>query len=253
MRSLLWPLSLAIGLAGLGGTASLAGPTGARRALTLEPQEHRPERTARADAIVREASRVLAPLLDPGASPALELTTSRETFEVDTTVRADFAEGKLLALDLELDTDRARILVHETAVLQARSALGERLAPWLEEGLACCVEDAWSQGVELGAERPDPDRSARARGELRGGAPFLERLRGLGAASFERGERVHRDVALAWATARHLLHGGARARRALSRYLETLHASRDASLAERALDRSYAPLELERAVSLGTR
>src|SRR5262249_51042617 len=101
-----------------------------------------------------------------------------------------------------------------------------------------------SRSTGLGFERADSDRSARARDELHGGRPYFERLRGLDAASFEHGERVHRDVALAWATVRHLLRSQP-GRRALAASFETLERTGDAAAAERALERVYPARQLE--------
>jgi hypothetical protein len=242
--------------AGLGGAASiaLAGPAIDHRALLVPPPGYSPVRRAHVHDLLREAESLLSPLLAARGSPALELVTpgSSETLPVDATLRADFEHARLVALDLELDQDRERMLVHEAAKLHARSALGERLPPWLEEGLACCVEDAWSQSTRLGLERADSDRSARARDELHGGRPYLERLRGLDAASFEHGERVHRDVALAWATVRHLIRSE-RGRRALATSFETLERTGDPATAERTLEGVYPTGQLEAQVFAGLR
>ena len=238
-------------VAGLGGAASiaLAGPALDHRLLLLQPPGKRSERKTHVHELVLETGRLLSPLLATNGNTGLELVTSPDVFEArarshDATLLADYGRSELVALDLELDRDRERMLVHEAAKLHARSTLGERPAPWLEEGLACCVEDAWSQSADLGAERADPDRSARARDELHGGRPYLERLRALDAASFERGVRVHRDVALAWVTVRHLLRVG-RGQHALAASFEVLRSTGDRSAAERALERVYPARQLE--------
>ena len=280
MRRRLLTLGLAVGLGGVASFA-FAGPGAERRARASGDEARDPAAGARR--IAREASALLAPLVGDAPAPALELLAAERFLalasaagEADATVFADFERDALVARAGELageregaepprggprgaggggpprivEPARARVFVHEAAKLHLRRALGARPAPWLEEGLACCVEDAWEQAADLGAERPDPDRRARARLELRGGAR-LERLFALDARCFERGERVHRDVALAWAAARHLVQGSARARSALDAYFETLRETRSPERANAALELGHSRAELERALAAG--
>ncbi len=201
------------------GAASLvhAGPGLERRTLAGSHDDTRAGALARS--IAREASALLEPLIGRTPVASVELVPDPERFaalarevdEPDETVFADFSRHAVVLLGTSVDLERGRLLVHEAAKLALHAGLGHRPAPWLEEGLACCVEDAWLQGAELGAEAPDMDRLARARFERPSSS--AGRLLALAPAAFERGERVHRDVALAWSATRRLLHGsdGARA------------------------------------------
>jgi hypothetical protein len=250
MKSHLWAIGLAAGLAGVAQLAN-AGPGVERRVAAVQQDGARRSAPTDADTLVRRASRLLTPIVGP--APALKvilvadeghfLELARSAGEPDATVFCDFSAPAVMALDREVDGARARLLVHEAARLHVALALGARPTPWLEEGLACCAEDAWEQDADLRAERSDTDRAARARLELRSGAS-LARVFALEPAAFARGERVHRDVALAWAATRRLLHGGPREGRALDAYFETLLATRDVARAERALFAITSPAEL---------
>lgn len=214
-------------LALVSGAATLvhAGPAAERRALAVSADDSPDAANAAARTIVREVSDLLAPLVGRAPLPAVELVSDQGSFaslaaqagEPDATVFADFVRDALVVRGAKVDLERGRLLVHEATKLVLAETTGKRSAPWLEEGLACCVEDSWLQGVALGAEAPDGDRLDRVRAER--GASF-ERLLALDPAAFERGERVHRDVALAWSAARRLLHGDERAQARLAAELE---------------------------------
>lgn len=253
---------LSLGLmVGLGGAASFAfaGPGLEKRATFLQSDEPR-DRAGTTGRLVAETAELLAPFFGAVRAPALELISDQARFDErassagqpDATVFADFERHTVVALDLKVDGERARMIVHETTKLHVAKALGQRPAPWLETGLACCAEDAWTQGVPLGSERADAHRSARARQELRS-TPNVARLVGLAAPAFERGDRVHRDVSLAWAASRHLLQGGSRAQRALAAYTQTLRASNDAARAEKAFMAVLPLADLEKSLAAQAR
>jgi hypothetical protein len=259
MRIVTWRLSLVLGLGIVLPASVLAGPRSHAQPVVAPDEVHRARDGGNADAIA-QALAPLAPaisgLVGPVATPEFLLASDEAHFaraaahgEPDATVFFDEGAGAICALDEDLTENRLRILAHETARAELRSALGASPAPWFAEGFACYVEtaDATDEGVVLG--RVDLDRKVRARSEIRSGKErALERLLRLDAPAFERGERVHRDVALAWGLVHFLVHGGERPRRAFDRYVRTLETTHDPLAAEAALRHVISRAELARSL-----